>query len=63
MFQLVLSYQCLLTEPELHVYHQTTFSHDGVVLTCHALVLVFCVFFINLVRPGCDMGLLCGVFL
>jgi hypothetical protein len=29
---------------------------------CHALVLVFCVFFIILVRPGCDMGLLCGVF-
>ena len=30
---------------------------------CHALVLVFCVFFIYLVRPGCDMGLFCGVFL
>ena len=29
---------------------------------CHALVLVFCDFFIILVRPGCDMGLICGVF-
>ena len=29
---------------------------------CHALVLVICVFFIILVRPGCDMGdLLCVV--
>ena len=24
---------------------------------CHALVTVFCVFVICLVRPGCDMGL------
>jgi hypothetical protein len=26
-------------------------------LYCHALVIVFCVFVICLVRPGCDMGL------
>jgi hypothetical protein len=25
------------------------------------LVIVFCVFFIYLVRPGCDMGLFCCV--
>ena len=29
---------------------------------CHALALVFCVCLIILVRPGCDMGDLCGVF-
>ena len=29
---------------------------------CHALVLELCVLFIMLVRPGCDMGYLCGVF-
>ena len=26
------------------------------VCICHALALVFCVFFIIVVRPGCDMG-------
>ena len=29
---------------------------------CHALVIVFCVFVIYLVRPGCDMGLCYCIF-
>ena len=41
----------LVGQLKLHFHH-----------CCHALVLVFCVFFINLVRPGCDMGFVCGVF-
>jgi hypothetical protein len=45
--------------PEKGMFFVAEFKNKKatVFCTCHALVIVFCVFVICLGRPGCDMGL------
>ena len=53
---------CLSLYSALSLFLFNTITKRASPYSCHALVLVFCVFFIHLVRPGCDMGFVCGVF-